>query len=107
MKGKGILINDNFELQLSIKRDAEGKILSGMTIGNVLYQNQALILLFNAGEVKMKPAVGVGINDIVNDNDLLGWRRKIRQQMELDGQKVTKVTLSQNQNIEIDAKYRS
>lgn len=107
MKAKGILINDNFELSISIKRDAEGKIVSGLVIGNILYQNQALILIINAGEVKTNPIVGVGIGDIVNDNDYLGWRRRIRQQMELDGQKVTKVSFSQNQKLEIDAKYSS
>lgn len=105
MKDRGILINDDFELQVSVEKDLSGKIVSGLLIGNTLYQNQALILVAQPGEIKSRPIVGVGIENIINDNDFLSWRRVIRIQMELDGQVVSSVKIGKNQILEIDAKY--
>lgn len=107
MKGKGILIDNKFEVKIAGTKDGEGKIVEGMAIGNVLYQNQALILQLHAGSVKTRPQVGVGIADSLLDNDFLFWKRKIRQQMELDGQAVAGVIFSKNEKLEIDAKYGS
>ena len=105
MKGKGILIGDDYDLQIQVVKDATGKIVSGLKIGNTIYQNQALILTFQPGEVKLSPYVGVGISNIINGKDYLGWRKKIRQQLEYDGQEVTKVSFSANDNLNIDAAY--
>jgi len=105
MKGKGIVITDDYDLQISVQRDATGKIISGLVIGNTLYQNQALILIAQPGEIKSSPIVGVGAENMINDQDFLGWRRTIQLQMELDGQSVKKVVFGKNQNLEIDAKY--
>lgn len=105
MKGTGILLNDTYALQIVPKRDASGRITQGLQIGNTLYQNQALILLFHPGEIKLSPLVGVGIEDMLNDQDYLPWRRKIRQQMELDGQQVKDVSFSSDHKLNIDAGY--
>ena len=105
MRGKGILIDDSYELLIAPVLDSTGKIVSGLIVGNTLYQNQALILIFQPGAIKLSPVVGVGITDALLDNDFLAWRRKIRQQMELDGQTVRKVTFSDKQQLAIDASY--
>jgi hypothetical protein len=105
MRGKGIKILDSFELAIDVQLDASGKIDKGMVLGDTLYQNQALILLAHNGEVKSNPLVGVGISDMQLDSDLLGWRQRIRQQMELDGQTVNKIIFKTDKSLQIDAKY--
>lgn len=105
MRGRGILVSNNYDLQINVKKDAAGKITSGLRIGNTLYQNQALILILQPGELKLNPIVGVGLENIVMDNDYLGWRKKIRQQMELDQQDVRDVSFGRNQQLKIDASY--
>jgi hypothetical protein len=106
MKDKGLLINDDYDLKLNIQRNASNKITSGLLLGNTLYQNQALILILQAGELKLNPIVGVGIENIVADNDVLAWRKNIRQQMELDGQKVKEVSFDKDLKLKLDAAYR-
>lgn len=107
MRGKGIRLDSDYGLQTVVTRGSDGRIVSGLQVGDTLYQNQALILIFQPGEVKTNPVVGVGINDAINDNDFLGWRRLIRQQLELDRQEVTKIIFGGNEKVEIDAKYYS
>lgn len=72
--------------------------------GDILRQNQALILTLHNGELKERPAVGVGISDMLLDNDPIYWRTRIKEQLEMDGQTVgdVRITLS---GIEIEARY--
>lgn len=73
-------------------------------VGDTTAQNQALILLLHKGELRENPAVGVGISDMLLDNDLSLWKREIREQLEIDGQTVNSVTVTTT-GITIDAKY--
>ena len=107
MKGTGILLNDDYDLQVSVVKDANGKIVNGLVLGNTLYQNQAVILQAQPGEIKELPVLGVAISDVVLDNDFLSWRRRIRRHMELDGQTVNEVKFDLNKNLVIDAGYNS
>lgn len=70
----------------------------------MLEQNQALILQLHQGELKERPEVGVGIEDMLLDNDTIVWRTKIREQMEMDGQTVQSVSVSRDR-IDINANY--
>ncbi|MBR0183082.1 MAG: hypothetical protein IJQ05_07405 [Bacteroidaceae bacterium] len=72
--------------------------------GDILQQNQALLLMLHKGELKERPAVGVGISDMLLDNDPLYWRTMIREQLEMDGQKVGSVKLTRT-GIQIGATY--
>lgn len=99
----GIQITD-YDIDVKVRRDSSGKIVSGMVVGDILAQNQALILQLHKGELKEDPSVGVGISDMLLDNDLQNWRREIREQMELDGQTVDKVILTENE-LRIEARY--
>lgn len=73
-------------------------------VGDVLRQNQALVLSLHKGELKENPSVGVGISDMLLDNDPIYWRTLIKEQLEMDGQTVDKVTITMT-GIKIEAKY--
>ena len=100
----GMQLDKDYDLDMKITRDAEGKILSGVAVGDTLAQNQALIIGCHQGEFKEQPAVGVGISDMLLDHDPLAWRTVIREQLEMDGQTVDEVTVT-NKGIKIKAKY--
>ena len=95
---------NNFKIDVQLKFDDEGKILSGLNLGDTLRQNQALILVLHQGELKERPEIGVGIEDMLLDNDILYWGSRIREQLELDNQNVDKVRITTG-GIEIDASY--
>lgn len=93
---KGILLENNYSPML------KGRTLA---IGETTRQNQALILLLHKGELKENPAVGVGISDMLLDHDPLHWRQTIREQLEMDGQEVSSIRIT-NHGITIDAQYK-
>lgn len=99
----GIQLTD-YDLTVNVLRDSSGKITGGLVIGDILRQNQALILLLHKGELKSDPSVGVGISDMLLDHNLRIWKREIREQMELDGQTVNSVDVSAS-GITVDAEY--
>ena len=94
----------NYEPDIQVKRGKDGKIANGFVVGDTLRQNQALILLLHKGELKEWPAVGCGISDMLLDNDPIYWRTIIREQLEMDGQKVKSVKITTT-GIHIDAAY--
>lgn len=75
-----------------------------LATGDILRQNQTLILALHKGELKEWPAVGVGIGDMLMDNDPIYWRRAIREQLEMDGQQVGSVRITRT-GIEIESTY--
>lgn len=83
------------------------KIENGhIAIGETLPQNEFLLLVMNKGELKEDPLVGVGISDMLNDNDILGWKRKIRDGLKADGMKVEQISISSDGRIKkLEAKY--
>lgn len=94
----------NYEPQITVKRDGLGQITQGLTLGETLQQNQAIILAMHQGELKERPMMGVGISDMLLDNDPIYWRTKIKEQLEMDGQKVGSVKLTKS-GIQIEATY--
>lgn len=99
----GIQITDQ-GLHIQVRRDSRGLIASGLVLGDILHQNQALILTLHPGELKERPAVGTGIGDMLLDHDPAYWRTRIREQLEMDGQQVRGVRITPT-SIEIDASY--
>lgn len=75
-----------------------------LAIDDILRQNQALILALHKGELKERPAVGAGISDMLLDNDPIYWRTAIKEQLEMDGQRVGSVKIT-HAGIEIEATY--
>lgn len=100
---KGIQLAD-YDLGVEVSRDETGKIVSGMVVGGILVQNQAIILNLHKGELKEDPYTGVGLLDMLLDYNPLAWRTEIREQMEMDGQVVDSVKVNPS-GIEIEAHY--
>lgn len=99
----GIVMKD-YDPLIDVRRDGEGRITEGLRVGEVLRQNQALILTLHKGELKERPLVGVGLSDMLLDNDPMYWRSSIMEQLELDGQTVGSVEITIN-GVKIDAEY--
>ena len=99
----GIQLID-YDIAVDVKLDASGRILSGLVVGDILYQNQALILGFQKGDLKEDVSVGVGIERMLLDHNRLVWEREIQEQLELDGQKVKSVEIT-DKEIKIKASY--
>lgn len=101
--------NDNgniMDIKVDPVYDTEGKILSGLVIGNTLMQNKALILMSNSGEIKSSPTIGVGLGDAtLGQGDLLQFRHKIRKDFASDGLKIITLDLYNVNNINIEAIY--
>lgn len=95
---------DGFVPSIKVRRGADGKITDGLQVGDTLRQNQALILVLHKGELKERPSTGCGIEDMLLDNDPIYWRSLIREQLEMDGQKVNKIEVGKT-GIMIDAEY--
>jgi hypothetical protein len=104
-KNIGILLDQNFDLQVKVRRDRNGLITHGLVVGDTLYQNQAIILKAQKGEIKEYPTTGVGIENMLNDTDLKLWRREITDQLESDGMQIDKLTLTDSELL-LEAHYR-
>jgi hypothetical protein len=99
----GLQLKD-YDIEISVHTDADGLIDSGLVLGDILYQNQALILAFQKGDLKSDVSVGAGIGRMVLDNERLTWEREIREQLEMDGQRVESVRIT-GKEIIIQARY--
>lgn len=93
-----------WEPEIAIERDSDGRIAQGIAIGDTLRQNQALLLTLHQGELKETASMGCGISDMLLDHDPLYWRSLIREQLEMDGQTVSKVKVTRS-GIEIESTY--
>ena len=87
-KETGILLNNDMDLQIEVKRDGNGLITSGLVIGNVTKQNQRIILLAEKGEIKEAPLMGVGIASFLDDDSPSELLREVRTNLRDDGQQV-------------------
>ena len=65
-----------------------------------------MILIHAPGQIKEAPLLGVGVHDMLLDNDVMGWLRKIRLALEMDGQDVSSIKFSEYK-IEVDGEYIS
>lgn len=91
----GIKISNSYEL--CVKGGA-------LVLGETTPQNQALIIESHKGAFKENPAIGVGVSDMLLDNDPLYWRRRIREALEIDKQSVESIKIT-NRDIHINAHY--
>jgi len=103
-KNTGIQLTSSLELSIYPVRDSTGLIVSGITIGDTLYQNQYMILNAQKGEFKENPTLGIGINDMASDDDLNEWEKAIREDFAKDGLKVDKLSITTS-GMEVKADY--
>jgi hypothetical protein len=95
------------KIGIQLNSDGELAIVNGhLSVGNTLYQNQYIILKAHKGELKENPMMGAGIDDMANDDDVLGWKRTIREELARDGMKVSELTISGDE-LNIKADYDS
>lgn len=94
----------DYDMAIDVRRDNAGRISGGLVLGDILYQNQALILALHKGDLKSDVSVGVGIDRMLLDNERLTWTREIREQLELDGQRVENVEITSKEII-LNARY--
>ena len=94
----------DYDLAVDVRLDADGRIDSGLVLGDILAQNQALILSFHKGDLKSDVSVGAGIDRMLLDSDRLTWEREIQEQLEMDGQQVQSVVVT-GKDIQIKASY--
>ena len=100
---KGIQLKD-YDIAVKVKRDRFGRIESGLVVGDILHQNQAIILTARKGDIKENPSIGVGLPDMVLEHNLMAVRNEIRQQLEMDGQRVSSIKVT-SAAVHIDANY--
>lgn len=113
-KATGIQFNDHtddgqvFDLKINPVRDASGKILSGIVIGQTIEQNIATMLVMYPGDMKAEPRLGVGLRDALldEDKDLLEYRHRINENFEQDGLKINSLDLYDINKFNIDAEYK-
>ena len=111
MKNIGIQLNDsqdgaeNIDLKINVIRGGDGLITSGLAVGNVLRQNQAIIIIANPGEFPFNPTLGVAIDELLLDNDYLRIRHRIREHLAKDGMKVRTLEFSENKPMQLEAYY--
>ncbi|MCX8018942.1 MAG: hypothetical protein N2747_00440 [Chitinophagaceae bacterium] len=87
--------------------DNEGKIKTqhgDFRVGESDGQHMALLLMTHPGEWVEHPTTGVGLSDMVLDDDLLYWEHEIADQFRADGVIVSKIKLTQ-ENLDLDAHY--
>lgn len=97
--------NGVFALDVNVQRDASGRIVSGLVLGNTLQQNMASILIAEPGDFKINLSLGVGIRSALLDEDLLPYRHQIKEQFAKDGLYVKHLDLYNLEKFTIDAEY--
>jgi hypothetical protein len=103
---KGIMLNDDHDLQISVRTNSSGLIEHGFVIGDITNQNQELIVLAEKGEFKAEPTKGVGIMSFLNDEVPDSLLRAIRTELAVEGMKVNTLSFDAKGNLQIDAEYR-
>lgn len=98
--------SDNvFDLNFSVQRNADGKIIRGLTLGPTLEQNIASLLIAEFGDFKANLTLGVGLQSALLGEDLLEYRHAIKEHFAIDGLTVKHLDLYNLQNFNIDAEY--
>ena len=80
---------------------ANGDFVAGESLG----QAEQLLLLTGKGEWKQTPTAGVGLADYVEGHSESDMCREIRQQMEMDGIRVRRLTLTDGK-LEVDSEWK-
>ncbi len=69
-------------------------------------QHQEHILIANKGEYKEFPELGVGIHQMIGDDDFISVLIETKKNLEYDGMKINNVKFEENGKLNIDGKYK-
>ena len=87
---------------IELRYDGNGNVLEPAVRNGMMAVGDTLRL--HKGELKERPSAGVGLSDMLLDNDPIYWRTEIKEQLEMDGQTVAKVRITEK-GVEIEASY--
>ena len=84
---KGILLTDNYELDIQVVRDANGLIVSGLQVGNIDYQRVKMIVEAQKGEFKEFPTLGFGVQNYLKSPTTVKQRfiTELQKELKTDG----------------------
>ncbi|MCV9934551.1 hypothetical protein OIU80_19900 [Flavobacterium sp. LS1R47] len=85
---EGIVINQDFDLKIEVKKDASGKIVSGIFLDNIDYQRCHLITIAQKGEFKANPTLGFGIENYMRDTVITNkqkFKTELQKELKTDG----------------------
>ena len=90
---------------IRLKQTTDGRIdidltAGSITVGDTSIQEEALVLLTQRGEWKEYPLMGVGLADMVGDEDVRYWKREITENLARVGIKIKGVIIN-NEQVEI------
>ena len=91
-----IILDESGDLQF-----VNGDLRTGVD----LVQRQNTLLLAVPGDFKSAPLSGVDVLSFVNDEETWQLELSIRQQFEDDGLKIKRLSISNWENVEIEADY--
>ncbi|TAE33327.1 MAG: hypothetical protein EAZ92_00630 [Candidatus Kapaibacterium sp.] len=73
--------------------------------GESTLQNQSLLFQTQKGEWKQHPTTGIGADDFVDDDDLVGFENEIRRQCVADGMEVETLEVFEDGSVNLKANY--
>lgn len=73
--------------------------------GDSTLQNQKLLFITQKGEWKANGAVGIGADDYVDDDDLVGLENEIKSQFEADGMTIETLAVFEDGSVNVKANY--
>lgn len=94
---KGIRLTEENQIEVSVQRDSEGLIISGMVVNNIDAQRCKIIAEMFPGELKEFPILGFGISKYLKkvDIDKQQFVNELQKQYKSDGM-TTKVVIENN-----------
>lgn len=75
-------------------------------IGDSDEQHQRDILKAYKGEFKASPEVGVGIEQMLNDDNIVPFLIEAKKMLEYDGMKINNISFAEGDKLIIDGKYK-
>lgn len=77
---KGILLDTDNDLKVNVKRDSNGLITDGLTIGDRKMQDTYMVLSMNQGDLKEDPLAGANLIKMIRGREN---KEKIRKTVEI------------------------
>lgn len=77
---KGILLDDNNDLQVRVTRNSSGMISSGLVVGERTIQDAYIVLKANQGEIKEDPIAGANLHTLIRGS---ANKEKIRKTIDV------------------------
>ncbi len=75
-------------------------------IGSSDNQHQLDILVAEKGEFKEFPEIGVGIHEMLSDDDFVDFLIEAKKNLEYDGMKINNIEFTPEGKLHIDGKYK-